>query len=264
MGQKKDKALNRKVHNKDIERIDELAFILKNGTKQERYKAQAEILNYFDAYLEKYTNLLTGVSVDLSNYDTRGFLAMFLTGRPKTAETFSHQTSYIVKVLKKFSRDDIKAELITLFLTVLSKYRIVTGVNALNPLTKIFKWRVKDWFNRVVKDPLFKTVEPNNNNEEDNFSLESFIDSHHYYEPDFEEMAAKLDLNWVLEPRQPIYQVLTRYERYLLSLIYQQKFGINEAADKLHRDKDTVKRHLKIALKKLEDRFLNAGEERDI
>lgn len=256
---KKDVALNRRVRNRDIEEIDRLCFVLKNGSKSEQYKAQAKILEFFDSYLEKYVNLFVGANVDLSNYDTRGFLGMFLTGRPKTPSNLSHQKLYISKVMSRFTREDIKSELTLLFLTVLSKYKIVEGVNALNPLTKIFRWRVKDWFNKIVKDPLFKTVEPKMD-DDSNFSIENFIDSINHYEPNYEDVDTKLNLSWILRPNQSLYHCLTRYDRYLLSLIYDQNLPITTVAEKLHRDKDTIKRHIKAALDKLEDKVSNAAE----
>ncbi len=261
MGKKKDKALGRKVRNRDIERIDELVYQHKNGSESELYEAQKEILRYFDSYLEKYANLFLGVTVDLSNYDTRGFLGMFLSNRPKTAENLSHQRTYIARVMSRFSREDIKAQLTVIFLTVLEKHRIVEGVNALNPLTRIFRWRVKDWFNKIVKDPLFKTVEPRKR-DGNAITLEEFIDLHNYVEPDFTELDTQMDLAWVLSPKKSLYQGLSTYERYLVSLVFQQKFPISQVAEKLQRDKDTVKRHLRTALKKLEARFSDAGPER--
>jgi hypothetical protein len=256
MGDKKNKALGRKVRNRDIARIDECCLALKTGTKKEAYDAQEKILEYFDSYLEKYVNLFSGASIDLSNYDTRGFLGMFLTGRPKTPANLSHQRLYIAKVMQRFTRDDIKSELTVLFLNVLSKYRIVEGVNALNPLTKIFRWRVKDWFNRVVKDPLFKTVEPRGISASgQRISLEEFIDLNWHVEPNVEEMDLSMDLIWTLSPRQSFYAVLSRYERYLISLIFEKRLPIVKVADKLQRDKDTIKRHLRAALKKLEEKI---------
>ena len=79
MGDKKNKALNKKVHNRDVDLIDKFVFIFINGTKAEQYQAQAKILEYFDAYLEKYTSILQGIHVDLQNYDTRLFLSLFLS-----------------------------------------------------------------------------------------------------------------------------------------------------------------------------------------
>ena len=261
---KKDKALNRKVRNRDIETIDELCHQLKTGTKKEGYLAQKEILQYFDSYLEKYTNLFSGANVDLGNYDTRGFLGMFLTGRPKTPSNLSQQKLYISRVMQRFSREDIKAELTVVFLNVLAKYKIVSGVNALNPLTKIFRWRVKDWFNKIVKDPLFKTVEPKGGSSETGpLTLEQFIDLHYFEEPDFENLEARMDLIWILNPSQNLYLSLSRYERYLLSLVYAQGLSIAQVAEKLQRDKDTIKRHLRSALKKLEDEMSDAAESSD-
>lgn len=257
----KDKALNRTVRNRDIEEIDRLCRSLKGGTRKEAYNAQAKILEYFDSYLEKYVNLFTGANVDLGNYDTRGFLAMFLTGRPKTPTNLSQQRTYITRVMSRYSREDIKGEMTVLFLNVLNKYRIVEGVNALNPLTKIFRWRVKDWFNRIVKDSLFKTVEPQGLNEDGYLTAEEFIELNYFVDPEFEELEARLDLAWVMRPHQSFYLVLSRYERYLLSLVYEQRLPVAQVAEKLQRDKDTIKRHLRSALKKLEEQIGDAGSD---
>lgn len=227
MGKEKDKALARPVKNRDILKIDELCAVLKSGTRWERYQAQAEILSYFDSYLEKYVNILLGSGSDCSNYDTRGFLAMFLTGRSKGIDSLVAQKKYLGKVLSRFTREEIKQELVLLFLSVLDKYRIVPGVNALNPLTLIFKWRLKDWFNRLVKDPLAKVYEPPNL-ENDELSIESFIEKVLSDSPDEEPSTdSNFDMSWVFDPKDNIYSTLTRSQRYILFLLFNQ--GVNVA-----------------------------------
>ena len=69
-----------------------------------------------------------------------------------------------------------------------------------------------------------------------------------------------MDLGWVLKPNEKLYQSLSRYERYLLSLVYEQHLPMVRVAAKLQRDKDTIKRHLKAALRKLKDRITDAAE----
>lgn len=264
MGKKKDEALARPVHNEDIEKIDELVAIFINGSKQERGKAQEQILEFFNEYLEKYVSLFTGAQVDLTNYDTRGFLAMFLTGRPKTIANLAMQRSYISNVMSKFSREDIKNELIVLFLGVLNKYRIYPGVNALNPLTKFFRYRLKDWFNRIVKDALFRVVDISQVNaggtEDSGLDLGTWLDILEPVIIDFEEGLNQLDLNWVRSPQQKVYQNLTTYERYLLFLAFNQDLGVVQIAEKLERDKDTIKRHLAAILEKIEGIYLDGSE----
>lgn len=256
MGQQKDIALAKPVHNEDIQRVDELVAIYINGNKKERAKAQEEILAYFNEYLEKYVNLFSGAQVDLNNYDTKGFLAMFLTGRPKTIGNLAQQRSYISNVMGRFTREDIKNELIVLFLGVLDKYRIYPGVNALNPLTKFFRYRTKDWFNRIVKDALFKVVDVEqisggNDDGSGKFTMENWLDILEPVHVDFEEGLSQLDLTWVRNPTQQIYKSLTYYERYLLFLTYNQDLGIAQVAEKLQRDKDTIKRHIFSILEKI-------------
>jgi hypothetical protein len=229
MGKEKDKAIGRPVKNRDILKIDELCLVLKTGTRHQRYLAQSEILSYFDAYLEKYVNILLGASSDCNNYDTKGFLAMFLTGRPKDMGSLIAQKKYIGKVLSRFAREEVKQEMILLFLSVLDRYRIVPGVNALNPLTTIFRWRVKDWFNKLVKDPLAKTYEPSYVEDEE-FSIESFIEKIlDYSEQDLDESTySSFDMGWVYDPKDNVYSTLTRYERYILSLLFNQGMNSSE------------------------------------
>jgi len=253
----KDKALNKQVHNRDIDKIDELVAIYVGDCKLKRRKAQGKILEFFDAYLEKYTNIFSSTQIDLYNYDTRLFLSLFLNGRERTLENFAKQRLYIIKTLSSFERQDLKAELTLVFLTVLDKYRIYEGVNALNPLTKIFRWRVKDWYNRVVKDALFHTKKTNlyvNGEEVDGHTWISKMVS---VDVDFDEILRRMDLKWVQQPSQAAYLPLTKYERYLLLLLYGQSLPISKIAEKFHRDKDTIKRHLTSVLNKLENIYLN-------
>jgi len=256
MGKEKDIALAKPVHNEDIQRVDELVAVYINGDKKARAQAQKEILEYFNEYLEKYTNLFSGSQVDLNNYDTRGFLAMFLTGRPKTPSNLAWQRHYIVNVMNRFTREDIKNELIVLFLGVLDKYRIYPGVNALNPLTKFFRYRTKDWFNRIVRDALFRVVDieqfsGGKDDSKDKLTIEGWLDVLNPVTVDFEESLTQFDITWVRNPSQKIYQSLSTYERYLLFLTFNMDLGIAQIAEKLERDKDTIKRHIFSILEKI-------------
>ena len=249
--------MNRKVHNRDIELIDELVVQFIEGEGEQRHLAQTEILSYFNAYLEKYTSIFVGGHVDLSNYDTRGFLALFLTGRPKSSENFSRQRNQILRRFKRFSREDVKNELVIIFLGVLHKYRVYPGVNALNPLTKIFRWRVKDWYNRVIKDALFHTKDTAFYVGSEEVSAHEWIEKVFSIDVDFDKKIREMSLSWVKLPTQPLYASLSRYERYLLLLFYGQSMPISRIAQTLSRDKDTIKRHLTAIHSKLEKLFLN-------
>jgi hypothetical protein len=265
MGKEKDIALAKPVHNVDIQRVDELVAVYINGEKKERAQAQKEILEYFNEYLEKYVNLFAGAQVDLNNYDTKGFLAMFLTGRPKTLSNLALQRSYIANVMSRFTRDDIKNELVVLFLGVLSKYRIYPGVNALNPLTKFFRYRTKDWFNRTVKDALFKVVDVEQfggggDDSKGKLTLEGWLDVLDPVHVDFEDGLSQFDISWVRNPPQKMYKSLTTYERYLLFLTFNQDLTVIQIADKLERDKDTIKRHLTAILEKVGGLYKDGSE----
>lgn len=240
-----------KTHNRDIALVDEYCRKLKLGTKKEQYVAQAEILKCFDSYLEKYVNLFNGSTADIRNYDTRLFLAMFLTGRPKNNQTFNYQKQYIAHVLKDYSRDDIKADLTLLFLNVLNKYRIVEGVNALNPLTKVFRWRMKDWFNRKARDVFSKVVYFADISPD--LSDGAVEPSCEFEEPD----GFAIDIDWISNPSDNlyagIYSNLSTYERYLIYMVYKEGKSLSDIAVSLDRDKDTIKKHLRDAFKHLRE-----------
>ena len=259
MGNKKDKALAKKVHNRDIETIDSLVYIYIHGERLEQYKAQAEILEYFDGYLEKYASLLHGIQVDLSNYDTRLFLSLFLTGEDKNPTSFRIQCRKINKTLSSLSREDIKNEVTIIFLKVLSKYRIYEGVNALNPLTKIFRWRLKDWYNRMTRDALFHTrpVPSPRGDSDSSYTVEEWIDTIKSEQVDYDAGLQHMNLAWVNAPQKSLYGALSRYERYLLYLVYGKNSSVSQVAKQLGRDKDTIKRHIKATLQKLEQAHIN-------
>ena len=251
----KDKALNKVVHNQDIELVDKMVAQYKNGaTEQERRKAQHQILEYFDSYLEKYAGLFSGATVDLSNYDTKIFLSMFLTGRPKIPSNFSYQRSYIAKVMQRVSKEDIKNDLVALFLNVLQKHYIKEGVNALNPLITIFRFRLKDWFNRMVRDPLFRTVEPGAG-DDDSFTNDMFLEINAPVYVDFDKNLTKMTIDWVRNPTEGIFRKFSHYQRYLLYLYFAQELTLMQISETLDRDKDTVKKHLDQILAELAELY---------
>jgi hypothetical protein len=259
VGTKKNKALGKKTHNRDIEIIDGLVYDYINGSRKVKYNAQKSILEYFDSYLEKYASLLHGVQIDLSNYDTRLFLSLFLTGQDKNPTSFRIQCKKINQTLASLSREDLKNEVTIIFLKVLSKYRIYEGVNALNPLTKIFRWRLKDWYNKMIRDALFHTKLPPaaKGDSASSYTVEQWIDTIKSDTVDYDAGLEHMDLTWVNAPQKAIYKPLTRYERYLLYLVYGQGSSVSRVAKQLGRDKDTIKRHIKATLQKLEQAHIN-------
>ena len=261
MGKEKDKAFgkpaDKPVQNSDVLKVDELVFKFVRSSGKEKYDAQEEILAYFQEYIEKYTCLFSGAQVDLMNYETRIFLSMFLTGRPKTPSNLATQRSYISKVMGRFERDEIKNEIVIIFLGVLHKYRIYEGVNALNPLTKFFRFRLKDWFNRIVKDAMFRTIDVEQFTSEGDdgkkIGVEDWIDTIQIHSVDKTDLFSQFDLAWMMNPYGTAYKNLDAYDRYLLSLIFGEDLTVPQIADKLGRDRDTIRRHLATLFKTLEE-----------
>jgi len=260
----KEKALGRKIQNEDIDLINILCYQYINGEAKEKRYAQAQILEFFDGYLEKYVSLFLGAPIDLKNYDTRVFLGLFLSGRPKTFANFIHQRNYIVHSARGLTKEDLKAEFTLIFLTYLSRYTIHEGVDASNPLTKMFRFRLKDWFTKFVRDPLNKKVSFSDCQEDETYGdpMDFLIDMHSLTDEDPELIKTDFDLNWVMSPIETIYKRLTVYERYLLSLVYREGLSVVAIGERLQRDKDTIKRHLNSIHSKLQE-YYNSGKERD-
>lgn len=246
----KSKALGKQFKNQDIDLVDELVFQLKNSSVISiRDKAQTKILEYFDSYLEKYVGLFTGAHVDLTNYDTRLFLGLFLSGRPKTLNNLIYARNYIRHMTQTVSDRDLKSEFVVVFLTVLSKHKIYEGVNALNPLTKLFRFRLKDWFNKYIRDPIHKSIDM-----DDVLFLDELL-------VEDGELSQDFDLSWVMSPSQKIYKMLNYYERYLLHLVYRNDLSVLAVANLLQRDKDTIKRHLSNIYAKVQEHYYSGKEQ---
>lgn len=256
MGKEKDAAHGKKITNRDVVLVDELVRFFINGNPKERYKAQEDILEQFSTYISKYQSLFTGAQVDLRNYETRMFLGMFLTGRPKTPGNLAQQRAYISKVMARFEPDEIKNEIIIVFLGVLHKYRIYEGVNALNPLTKFFRFRLKDWFNRIVRDAMFRTVDVESFSHESDdgkkFTVEDWIDILQKDNRDENEEFSQFDITWMMNPYGNAYSSLDNYDRYFLSLMFFEDLSLPQIAEKLGRDRDTIRRHSLTLFEKLQ------------
>lgn len=216
-------------------------------SKAERTKALADLLDYFSPYIEKYTALLSGKTVSIWNYDTRIFLSMFLTGRPKTSANYLRQQQYIAGVLDFYPEEDIRSDVQLVFIKVVDKHRIYEGINALNPLTMIFRYRLKAWFNKIARmAPVSSSALP---------LLFSDISTEET-DADAAVELLPLDLKWVLSPREGSPSCsLTRAERYLLHLVYYRNTPIYLAAQILDKNKNVLRQEYMLLLERLSDDF---------
>lgn len=188
-------------------------------------KATEEFFQLMEPYLEKYTLILQGANVDLSNKDTSAFYRLFVPGYITSAklsslkETFRHFSEHL-------TADDIKQELVLILLEkVLPKISKHGDIDLLRPITLYFRWRVKDWFNKIVKDTLYYASE----------DLDAAFDI------PAEDSMGEFDTRRIFDPITPKGKQLTPEQRYILALYFSRKQSITQIASKLCLKKSDVR-----------------------
>ena len=275
------------AHNRDIALIDSLVARYKRAQAletptaaqtEERNTVLSQLLEHFADYFSKYVNILHGGELNLQNRDTYFFLSLFLTNKPSNATSLGLVRYQMTRVMQYYDRDEIHNELVIIFIKILDGYRVVheegyeRHVDFVHYFSKVFRWRVKDFFNKLVNQPLLR--EPLSLSEEredpegnsmsllDSLTIEKSVDEFGETSRQLEQKLElrSLDLNWVIGTKDPLFKDLTRYERGLLYSYYGLGKSVQAIADGLERDKDTVWRHLGRTIDKLRDRIRIDGE----
>ena len=281
------------THNQDLKEVDRLVAeyktfqTLENPTRNQkiqRNKILTDLLEHFKDYMNKYVGLLRGGELNLRNKDTYQFLSLFLAGKPKDARSLMSARAQISRVMQYYEEDDIFNELVIIFVNILDRYVPVVDeegnmVNFVYYFTMVFRFRVKDWFNKLVTQPLLTDtisldeeyedeeghVLPAKNSYMVQRAIETFLE-------EVEEVEKKLDfsgfeISWVINSDNPLFKGLTRYDRYLLYCHFGMNMSVQAIADALGRDKDTIWRHLSKILEHLrectKENGRKEGEERE-
>ena len=219
--------------NRDTVRLDELILPVQNKDQ----KAITEFIELLSPYLKKYVSIIKGAKVTLNNKDTYRFYSLFLSNREKDPINIGMVQRMFVRFGARYDSDELYNEFVAIALQLTKKYRKVKGVNFLNYFTQVFRFRLKDWFNNQIKNPLNTYIE-----------LTPYLED---TSPEFfsseEEPNILWDLNWLLNPKDQLFSKLTSYQRFLIFMSIAKGTAIEDMAVILKRDKDTVWRHLKIA-----------------
>lgn len=219
----------KKKHNEDLLKIDEL--ITKYQAKDQ--KALEELLEHFDNYFNKYVSILRGGTVDLHNKDTYRFYSLFLPLQPKSIPNILMVKRFLHHLTSHLEPGDIKNELICIFIDkVLNRYTKFPGINFVNYMTQVFRFRVKDWCNDMAKNAIFVLS-----------SIETMPDDREAGE-DPVVSSGEIDLDWVASPISGIFQHLTKFQRYLLHLYYIQNLPMAKIAEIVDKDNDAICHHL--------------------
>ncbi len=214
--------------NKDIELIDQLIDKYLAGDP----KALTEILKNFDVYFKKYVSILKGRYVDLHNQDTYRFYSLFLPKQEKSVPNILMVKNSLTAMTADLEEDDIYQELVCLFIEkILKKYHrvhepgFVRGVNFVNYMTKIFRFRVKDWCNEMILHKL---------------QSEGTIEDCEIQVHDIKNDVEELTLNWVVSPTSEAFKQLTGYQRYIIYLKYVKGLSTGEIAKLLNKNRDFI------------------------
>lgn len=272
-----------KKHNRDLELIDELVATYKEVQGMEnpgpedwkrRNKALSSLLESFQDYFSKYAIIFHGGELNMRNRDTRSFLGMFLAEGEGFGD-LAKARFRLTRVMKSFEQDEIYNELVLIFINLLDKYKIrrkaETGelINFVRYFTQVFRWRVKDWFNRLAKDPLMNAPSSLSDLDDVNegSALNEFLTGR-AMEISKEEMERMedgldvegLDLAWVMQTKNRLFKELTIYQRQLLHMHFMLGLTMKEISERLGCDKDTVQRHLGLILDGLRSQIRKDGE----
>lgn len=258
-----------RIPNRDIWLIDHLIKIYKTDDDHFRaILARNKILEYFSGYIGKYISLFAGENVSLRNRDTIRFLSMYLTGRPSIQNALGWAASYIAYSCSNISREDLESELRLIFLKVLDKYKIQDGINAAHVLVLLFRYRVKAWHNRLLRDAMSKTEEVDNLIQScDRWDGETAPGAIESLFPDpglpVDEVLTlnSFDLEWIMHPGdRSIYGSLTRHQRLLLHLLYFEGLSVTQIARRLGRSRDDTQRSVDILQRAVTDLLVSTYE----
>lgn len=226
--------------NQDIEKVDLLvARYLQNDSH-----ALEEIIKHFDVYFKKYVSILKGKEGDLRNKDTYRFYSLFVPFQKKSLSNIKSVRSMLAVVTREMDDVEIYNELVCIFIgKVLKKYRPIhdpkykKGVNFLNYMTQIFRFRVKDWCNDLLVHQIPIDDEA--------------IDETQFRCYDKQEDIEKMDLGWITNPVSEAFKGLTQYERYLLYMTYVLNMNSVQIGKNLNRSRDAICLNLNTAKSKL-------------
>ncbi len=250
--------------NLSYQEIDKLVSLYSSPDTSSLKKASvlSELLRSFHKYFMKYVKLLKGEAShegsSIRNTDTMEFLALFQPGSEKAASHNwrLHTYNFISRICQRLEEGDIYNELCIRFIELLDNYIVYPGTSFTRYLTKHLRWSIKRWVVEMARGL------------QANIPLEA-IDKSSTEENIFEyqdpESTGKLDLgvldlHWIVKPESKLFGILSLYERFLLYLSFKKELGTRQIGNKLGRGKDTIHRHIREAISKLQNKYKKEEE----
>lgn len=231
------KKIRKKSHNQDIVEVDNLVKLYQTQNPEISKQALKELLEHFDDYFEKYVCILTGKIIDLHNKDSYRFYSLFLPHQKKDISNIIMVKKFLKNITKDLENDDIKNELICIFIDkILNKYTVFEGINFIYYMTTIFRFRVKDWCNKLANNTITLSLENSLYSSE----LDSSPQKNLALITEPITSTGDIDLHWVDHPTSNIFKQLTRYQRYLLYLYYSQNLTIDQLAKVIGKERDAI------------------------
>lgn len=227
--------------NQDLLIVDELVRIYKSNTTESKQALEA-LLEYHKSYINKYVSILKGNKIDLKNPDTRKFLKLFLPYGGYSTDGLLIIKTFLRRIFKNLETEEIRNELICLFIgDVLNRYRRIPGINFANYMTKVFRFRVKDYCNKLGKELNVIPVDSFDKILRGEETIDDTADSE------------RLDLKWVSCPVSPIFNSISTYQRYLIYLYHVRGLTIGQMKEILGKDEESIRGELKNAKEKMQE-----------
>jgi RNA polymerase sigma factor (sigma-70 family) len=250
--------------NRDHSYIEQLVNDFQGGSEE----AAQQLIDAFDPYLRKYTNLLKNNYVDLNNKDVRRFLLNFSRDREFKKNLMRHYqssevraeaykiVSLINKTCEVYTNSDIEHELIVILLVLAKRYK-PEGKNFCNYVFQCFRYELARRLKYMTRDPIvyssrdmisyddFEYIQESNE-VENNIAL---------YTDDImlNEMDDDLDFNWIKGYTcSECFCDLTTFERKLLVLTYQDNLTDVQISGKLGVHRHTVRNRRNRAIEKIQ------------
>lgn len=251
----------------NYDHIDGLVASYQGGNQS----AAEELIEIFQNYLDKFAAILIDGHADLRNRDTRNFIILFISDpnirknlKRARYNRVSRSSAYdVVSLLQKtcsaYEPDDISQELILILLSLANRYaKKGKKHNFCGYLYNVFRY---DLYRRVLamtRDPaVFSLLDNIPYNDINYVNMDSdFTDQDELYidVPFIDEEGDSLDHNWVHGYTcNDAFDVLSKLERYILKLSYEDEMTDIDIGKKLSMHRHTIRTKKAYAIQKVRD-----------
>ena len=235
-----------------LESIDKLVEEYKQASGDNKAKLLVTIIKSFHGYLMKYVQLLTRNTSESQYYrkDTIKFFALFLAGEQKKANNYKKIHNSLKYLCLGLEPEEVYNELAILFISLLNTHTPRENVSFARYITLYMRWAIKDWLIKLAKEKRIVIIPQADIEMEEEMSEE---------DPNLLVDLPQMDLAWIINPDNKLFEVLTSYERFLLQQNFKEGLGVRIIGERLGRTKNTINRHIRHALKQLRKAYLKGG-----